>query len=60
MKLQDYEKLKKQKAYFPLWFELLNASGFAGVLKDGTIVDRRYYPHAIPVRENKLLGVAKP
>ena len=44
MKNEDYKKLEEKKAYEALWFELLNASGFAGVLPDGKIVDRRYYP----------------
>lgn len=34
--------------------------GFAGVLGNGNIVDRREHPSAIPIPENKLLGVPKP
>ncbi|WP_025124402.1 hypothetical protein [Myroides odoratimimus] len=60
MKKEIYEKLQNEKHFEALWFELLNASGFAGVLPNGGIVDRRYYPEAIPVQENKLFGVAKP
>lgn len=60
MTKDQYKKLREKKQFEPLWFELLNASGFAGVLPDGGIVDRRYYPEAIPVQENSLFGVAKP
>ena len=35
-------------------------SGFAGVLGNGNIVDRRRYPHAIPMQENKMMGVPSP
>jgi len=38
----------------------LNQSGYAGVDRNGTIVDRRKHIDAIPVPENSLLGVAKP
>lgn len=65
MRVEDYKKLwdlqkDNPKVYQALWLELLNASGFAGVLPNGNIVDRRYFPEAIPVQENKLFGVAKP
>lgn len=43
-----------------LWLELLNASGWAGCLPNGWIVDRRYYPNATPIAENKMMGIAKP
>ena len=38
----------------------LNASGYAGVNRNGTLVDRRLFPDAIPVQENPLFGVPKP
>ena len=60
MTKQDYEKLKEVKAYEALWIELLNASGFAGIMPNGEIVDRRYYTDAKPIAENSLLGVSKP
>ena len=60
MKNADYKKLEEKKAYEVLWFELLNASGFAGVLPDGKIVDRRYYTEATPIKQNSVFGVAKP
>jgi len=38
----------------------ITQEGFAGVNQDGQIVDRRTNPSAIPIPENKLLGVPKP
>lgn len=38
----------------------INQSGYAGVLSNGNIVDRRKHPEAIPVQENQLLGISKP
>ena len=35
MTLEQYKKLQEAGAHEALWFELLNASGFAGVLPDG-------------------------
>jgi hypothetical protein len=35
-------------------------SGFAGVLPNGNIVDRREFPTAIPIQRNSLLGVPEP
>jgi len=40
--------------------DALLASGYAGVMPDGKIVDRREYPTATPVQENELLGVPEP
>lgn len=42
------------------WIKGLNASGYAGCMRNGNIVDRREFPNAIAIRENSLLGVAKP
>lgn len=40
----------------------INDSGYAGVMPNGNIVDRRKHPEAVPVPENKMLGIppAKP
>ncbi len=38
----------------------LNKSGYAGMLPNGNIVDRREHPTAIPIQENKMFGVVKP
>lgn len=49
-----------EKIFHALWVELLNASGWAGCMPNGMIVDRRYYPEAHPISENKMFGVSKP
>lgn len=38
----------------------INDSGYAGVMPNGNIVDRRKHPEAIPVQENRMLGIPKP
>lgn len=38
----------------------INQSGYAGILSNGNIVDRRKYPTAIPVQKNSLLGIPEP
>lgn len=38
----------------------INDSGYAGINKVGQIVDRRECPEAVPVQENRLLGIPKP
>lgn len=42
--------------------ELLEAIslGFGGVIEGGQIVDRRLFPHAIPLQQNKLMKVPEP
>jgi len=34
--------------------------GYSGVLSTGIIVDRRIYPNAIPMQENKAFGIPTP
>lgn len=60
MKKQDYEQLIEKKQFEPLWLDLLNASGYAGVLPNGGLVDRRYYPEAVPVQANSIFGLNEP
>ena len=38
----------------------LGKSGYCGVLGNGKIVDRREHPEAIPMQENKMMGIPKP
>lgn len=38
----------------------LTAEGYAGINKNGTIVDRRKFKDAIPIPENKYMGIPKP
>ena len=40
--------------------EAFKSAGYAGMLPEGMIVDRREHPEAIPVQENSMLGFAKP
>ena len=47
--LEHFEVLKK-----------FTAEGYAGCLSNGTIVDRREHPEAIPVQKNSLLNVPEP
>lgn len=60
MTKEQYEMLRKKEGYQALYIDLLNASGFAGCLPDGNIVDRRYHPDAVPVAKNSLFGVEGP
>lgn len=61
MTKEQYLSLYQDKNnYHALWFDLLNASGFAGCLPNGNIVDRRYFPEAIPVQKNSMFGVSEP
>lgn len=38
----------------------INDSGYAGVMPNGNIVDRRKHPEAVAVQENSWLGIPKP
>ena len=38
----------------------INKSGYAGILPNGNIVDRREHPTAIPVQKNSLFNVPEP
>lgn len=42
------------------WMQGLNLSGYAGVLANGNIVDRREFPNAVPVQKNTMLGIVEP
>jgi hypothetical protein len=35
-------------------------SGYAGIMPDGRIVDRREYPSAVPAQRNTALGTLEP
>lgn len=37
-----------------------NREGYAGILPGGMLVDRRKHPEAIPVPENRMMGIAAP
>jgi|GEM_PF-1170570 len=38
----------------------INQSGYAGVLPNGNIVDRREHPNAVPVQKNSLFNIPLP
>ena len=38
----------------------LNKSGYAGIMPNGNIVDRRKHPEAMPIPENPMFHLAKP
>lgn len=38
----------------------LIASGYAGINQQGTIVDRRQFPEAVPIQENAMFNAPKP
>lgn len=50
---------EERKARLEAALEITRA-GFAGVMPNGNIVDRREYPHAIPIQANPLLGCPEP
>jgi hypothetical protein len=55
METNKEEKLKALRKIIEL-----NKTGYAGVLPNGNIVDRRDHPKAIPVQKNDLFGVPEP
>lgn len=38
----------------------ITIAGWAGVLPNGNIVDRRHYPYAVPVQKNRLMRIPNP
>lgn len=38
----------------------ITQAGYAGMMPNGNIVDRRKYPPAIPMQKNTLLGIPEP
>ncbi len=38
----------------------INQSGFAGINRNGNIVDRRKFPKAVPVQKNEMLNIPEP
>jgi hypothetical protein len=53
---------EKRKAFLE-WHEKherVKKEGFAGVLGNGQMVDRREFPDAIPLQKNSLLGIPEP
>ncbi len=53
--MTDKEKLK-----YLMSLQIIKLEGWAGVLPNGNIVDRREHPTAIPMQKNTLLGIPEP
>lgn len=58
---EETKKLLREKGREDL-IEIMeiNDSGYAGVMPSGEIVDRRIHPEAVPIQENKMMGIPKP
>ena len=56
--------MKKQEAeaIMNLFLKTLeiSKSGYAGVLPNGNIVDRREHPEAMPIEKNNMFEIPKP
>ena len=61
-KLINPKAVKEDEEKLNLFLKTLeiSKSGYAGTLSNGNIVDRREYPEAMPIQENKMFGVPKP
>ena len=57
--MTEEEKNEKLMEFFEK-HKKVKAEGFAGVLSNGRIVDRREYPEAIPMQKNSLLNIPEP
>lgn len=57
---EQKEKLIKAGRQDLIDIHEINQSGYAGVLSNGNIVDRRIYPHAIPIQKNSLFNIPEP
>ncbi len=55
-----YKTLQQVGRYDLILIAYINESGYAGIMPDGHLVDRRIYPQAIPIQENSLMGIPKP
>ncbi len=43
-----------------LLYKKLSDSGYAGIISNGNIVDRRIYPYAIAMQKSSILNIPKP
>jgi hypothetical protein len=50
----------KEKLEYLMSLQIIRLEGWAGVLPNGNIVDRRKHPTAIPMQKNTLLGIPEP
>lgn len=54
---------KERRKKFLEWaenYEKVKAEGFAGVLPNGNLVDRREHPEAIPIAYNPMFNIPYP
>lgn len=56
-KKTEQDKLREQELRLTL---NIIKSGYAGVMPNGNIVDRRKYPEAIPIPENPMFNTPEP
>lgn len=54
---QSLKKLQEAKRYDLIVIAYINESGYAGCMPNGNIVDRRFYPEAVPVAKNSMFGI---
>lgn len=57
---EDKEKLRAAGREDLIKTFEINQSGYAGVLPNGNIVDRREHPEAIPIQKNSLFNIPEP
>lgn len=50
-------KLQETNRYDLIVIYYINESGYAGLMPNGSIVDRRFFPEATPIKENPLFGI---
>lgn len=54
------EQRKKEFLEWHEKHEKVKSEGYAGILPNGNLVDRREFPKAIPLQENEMFNIPKP
>ena len=54
------DKDQQERFYSIMNVKSTISSGYAGVNKNGNIVDRRFFPDAVPCLKNSMLGTPEP
>ena len=57
---EETEEQKQERIKLLMEGIELSKSGYAGVLPNGNIVDRRKHPEAMPVGKNSMFGIPDP
>lgn len=61
VEIEEQVYFQKDQEENPIdWIKGLNASGYAGCLSNGNIVDRREFPEAIAVQRSSVFGTIEP